>query len=183
MQILNKAATLVFLGLLCTTAGAQGRASTYTNEKVDTEPTDMNQTLIQFSPSAHQIQKINENMTVLQAQLNLLDLQFKVASKRRELIEINGDTVASAFGSKNGNPSVVSVLGLKGQLEALLVFPGGVTQRVKAGDLIDDRRVLSINVNEVILTDLKGKNPQRLAFGNAATLIKASNAPSIPGRN
>ena len=58
--------------------------------------------------------------------------------------------------------------GLKGNLEAVLVFPGGVTTRVKAGDVIDERRVAKVAINEVVLTDLKGRNVQRLAFGSSA---------------
>lgn len=129
--------------------------------------------------TAAEIQKINEQMTLLQAQLNQLELKAKIASKQKE---INGASAAgvvqSSFDSKIGNPSVVSVAGLKGNLEALLVFPGGVTQRVKAGDIIDDRRVARVGLNEVVLTDLKGKNVQRLAFGSAP--VTRENTP-LPG--
>jgi type IV pilus biogenesis protein PilP len=119
--------------------------------------------------SAAEIQKINENMTVLQAQLSELELKAKIAAKQREISTQAGGDALSVFGSKNGNPSVVSVAGLRGNLEAILVFPGGATQRVKVGDAIDDRRVAKVAVNEVVLTDLKGKNVQRLAFGATAT--------------
>ena len=119
--------------------------------------------------TAAEIQKINEQMTLLQAQLNQLELKARIASKQKE---INGTPavapVQSSFDMKNGNPSVVSVAGLKGNLEAVLVFPGGVTTRVKAGDVIDERRVAKVAINEVVLTDLKGRNVQRLAFGTSA---------------
>lgn len=124
----------------------------------------------QNSPAAMEIQRINENMTVLQAQLNQLELQVKVAGKKRDLSGLNGDAAQSSFNSKKGNPSVVSVAGLKGQLEAVLVFPGSSTQRVKEGDIIDDRRVVKVSANEVILSDLKGKNIQRLTFGTSAVI-------------
>jgi type IV pilus biogenesis protein PilP len=135
--------------------------------------------------TAAEIQKINENMTLLQAQLNELELKAKIVTKQREITtqaktqDGSAALVVSSFASKSGNPSVVSVAGLKGSLEAVLVFPGGVTQRVKTGDVIDDRRVSKIAVNEVVLTDLKGKNVQRLAFGNSATVREA--LPSGPG--
>lgn len=116
--------------------------------------------------TAAEIQKINENMTLLQAQLNQLELKAKIASKQKEISGTSADSVQSSFDSKNGNPSVVAVVGLKGHLEATLIFPGGVTQRVREGDLIDDRRVTKVALNEVVLTDLKGKNVQRLAFGS-----------------
>lgn len=130
--------------------------------------------------TAAEIQKINEQMTVLQARLNELDLRAKIAAKQKE---INGSAATdsgaqSSFDRKNGIPSVISVAGLRGNLEAVLVFPGGVTQRVKAGDVIDDRRVAKVAINEVVLTDLKGRNVQRLAFG--ASPITRENTPLPP---
>lgn len=128
--------------------------------------------VLQISPmsaaTAAEIQKISENMTVLSAQLSELDLKAKIAAKQRELQGFDRATPFSPLGSSSGLPSVISVAGLKGHLEALLVFPGGVVQRVKAGDVIGDRKVTTVAVNEVILTDLKGKNSQRLAFGTTA---------------
>jgi len=117
--------------------------------------------------TAAEIQRINEQMTLLQAQLNQLELKAKIASKQKEInVAAPVNPLPSAFGSRNGNPSVLSVAGLKGQLEAVLVFPGGVTQRVRAGDVIDDRRVAKVALTEVVLTDLKGRTVQRLAFGS-----------------
>jgi type IV pilus biogenesis protein PilP len=129
--------------------------------------------------TAAEIQKINEQMTLLQAQLNQLELKAKIASKQKEISGATGETpVQSSFASRNGNPSVVSVSGLKGKLDAVLVFPGGVTQRVRAGDVIDDRRVAKVALTEVVLTDLKGKSIQRLAFG--ASPVTRENTP-LPG--
>jgi type IV pilus biogenesis protein PilP len=126
--------------------------------------------------TAAEIQKINEQMTLLQAQLNQLELKAKIASKQKEISGATGETpLHSSFASRNGNPSVLSVSGLKGRLEAVLVFPGGVTQRVRAGDVIDDRRVAKVALTEVVLTDLKGKSIQRLAFG--ASPVTRENTP------
>ena len=127
--------------------------------------------------TAAEIQKINEQMTVLQARLNELDLRAKIAAKQKEINGSSGDVAAaqSSFDRKNGIPSVVSVAGLRGNLQALLVFPGGVTQRVKTGDVIDDRRVAKVAINEVVLTDLKGQHVQRLAFGT--TPMTRENTP------
>lgn len=126
--------------------------------------------------TAAEIQKINEQMTLLQARLNELDLRAKIAAKQKEINGTSAEATAqSSFDRKNGIPSVVSVAGLRGNLEALLVFPGGVTQRVKAGDVIDDRRVAKVAINEVVLTDLKGQHVQRLAFG--ATPMTRENTP------
>jgi type IV pilus biogenesis protein PilP len=130
--------------------------------------------------TAAEIQKINEQMTLLQAQLNQLELKARIASKQKE---INGTAASpplqSSFDAKSGNPSVVSVAGLKGQLEAVLVFPGGVTTRVRTGDVIDERRVAKVAINEVVLTDLKGRNVQRLAFGTSA--MTREHTPLVPG--
>ena len=120
------------------------------------------------SSLALQIQRINERMALLQAQLNELELQARISAKRKE-IDSAGRSVRtdSAFDSRAGLPSVQSVAGLQGRLEAVLVFASGVTQRVKAGDVLDDRRVANVSLNEVVLTDLHGRNVQRLAFGVA----------------
>lgn len=124
-----------------------------------------------ISGTAFEIQKINENMTILQAQLSQLDLQVQLATKRRDLSGLNGETTGfSSFSAKKGNPAIVSVAGLKGHLEAVLVFPGGATQRVKVGDVIDERKVTTVSRNEVVLTHLKGKNTQRLSFNTSATM-------------
>lgn len=132
--------------------------------------------------TAAEIQKINEQMTLLQARLNELDLRAKIAAKQKEINGTTPDATAqSSFDRKNGNPSVVSVAGLKGNLEALLVFPGGVTQRVRAGDVIDDRRVAKVAINEVVLTDLKGRNVQRLAFGAAPMTRENTPLPAAAG--
>lgn len=118
--------------------------------------------------TAQEVQRMSESMTIFQAQFNLLELKAKIAEKQRDLATLDGSDAVTSFGRKAGNPSVVGVAGLLGSLEAVLIFPGGVTQRVKAGDVIEGRRVQKIAVNEVVLADMKGKNPQRLAFGSAS---------------
>lgn len=132
--------------------------------------------------TAAEIQKINEQMTLLQAKLNELDLRAKIAAKQKEISISGGESGSqSSFDRKNGVPSVVSVAGLKGNLEALLVFPGGVTQRVKSGDVIDDRRVAKVAINEVVLTDLKGHNIQRLAFGSSPMTRESTPLQPVAG--
>jgi type IV pilus biogenesis protein PilP len=120
------------------------------------------------SAAAAEIQSISENKTVLEARLSELELQAKIAAKKKELSNLNGGSTFSALGSSLGDPSVIYVQGLKGHVEALLAFPGGVVQRVKAGDTVGDRKVARISTNEVALTDLNGKNERRLAFGTSA---------------
>lgn len=133
--------------------------------------------------TAAEIQRINERLALLQAQLNELELQARISTKRRE---IQGAATSagpdSAFHSTAGVPAVLSVAGRMGRLEAVLVFPGGVTQRVKAGDVIHDRRVAKVSLNEVVLTDLHGRKAQRLAFGSAPAVreLSPSYAPPPP---
>jgi type IV pilus biogenesis protein PilP len=158
-------------GVLAPTPAAQPLTPTQLpSSKAQTPVVPIAIAQIQNSAAAMEIQRINENMTVLQAQLNQLELQVKVAGKKRDLSGLKGYGAQSSFDSKKGNPSVVSVAGIKGHLEAVLVFPGSSTQRVKEGDIIDDRRVVKVAANEVILADLKGKNTQRLTFGTSAVI-------------
>ncbi|HEX2544499.1 MAG TPA: type IV pilus biogenesis protein PilP [Ramlibacter sp.] len=135
--------------------------------------------------TAAEIQRINEQMALLQAQLNRLELQARIAAKHKEIEQAStggaAPAAASAFDSRAGLPSVVSVAGLKGRLEAVLVFPGGLTQRVRAGDVIDERRVARVALNEVVLTDLQGKKVQRLAFGSAPLTREPANAAPNAG--
>ena len=130
--------------------------------------------------AAAEIQGINENMTVLQARLNEMELKAKIAAKQKELNGMQGNSTFSALGSSLGDPSVIYVQGLKGQVEALLAFPGGVVQRVKPGDIVGDRKVARISLNEVALTDLNGKNERRLAFGTSA-VARDTGAPGPSG--
>lgn len=128
------------------------------------------------SLSAAEIQRISEDNTVLSARLGQLELKAKIAAKQKELASLDAGS-QSPFGSAGGAPSVVSVSGLKGQLEAVLAFTGNVIQRVKVGDVIGDRKVTSISLNEVVLSDLKGKTQQRLAFGSSPVMRDVSQGP------
>lgn len=176
--------TLMAAWLACAMAGAQpANAPLVASPPAAVAPASVSLPSSPMSAAtAAEIQKINEQMTLLQAQLNQLELKARIASKQKE---INGTASApplqSSFDTKNGNPSVVSVAGLKGNLEAVLVFPGGVTTRVKAGDVIDERRVARVAINEVVLTDLKGRNVQRLAFGSSPMTREQTPLLSING--
>lgn len=132
--------------------------------------------------SAGEIQKINESMTVLSARLAQVELEAKIAAKEKEIGGLNSapSLKAGPLSGLDGMPSVVSVAGLKGKLEARLAFPSGGFLRVKAGDVIGNRKILSIAINEVVLADVNGKNPQRLAFGSSAQTREASAAMPLP---
>ncbi len=134
--------------------------------------------------AAEKIQVINENMTILQAQLNELELKAKIAAKQKELNGMQGGSTFSALGSSLGDPSVIYTQGLKGHVEALLAFPGGVVQRVKPGDIVGDRKISRVSLNEVAFTDLNGKNERRLAFGTTAVTRDSSStaAGGAPGQ-
>ena len=129
---------------------------------------------------ALQIQRINERMALLQAQLNELELQARISAKRKEIDSAgHSPRTDSVFARRAGLPSVQSVAGVKGRLEAVLVFANGVTQRVQAGDVLEDRRVAKVSRNEVVLTDLHGRSVQRLAFGGAP-LVRESTPVAGP---
>lgn len=132
------------------------------------------------SANAAEIQRINEEMTVMTARLAQLELQSKIAAKQKEIsgMDTTQESSRSPLNSGASTPSVVSVSGLKGHLEAVLVFPQGLSQRVKKGDVIGDRKVAMVAINQVVLTDMAGKNPQRLAFGTTATAITREGGPS-----
>ena len=133
--------------------------------------------------TAAEIQRINEQMALLQAQLNRLELEAKIAAKRKEIEAATVVAPAAAQDapdSLGGTPSVLSVAGLKGQLEAVLVFPGGLSQRVKVGDVIGQRRVGRVSLNEVLLSDLQGRRQQRLAFGSTPLTREGSAPPGPP---
>lgn len=131
---------------------------------------------------AAEVQRITEKMTVMNARLAELELRAKITAKEREISLASGSAPSSPLGSSAGNPSVASVAGLKGNLEAVLVFPGGLVQRVKVGDVIGDRSVSVVSINQVILTDTKTKGVTRLAFGTSAVVKEqASTQNSFPG--
>ena len=203
LQIVPRRVTRTLLASICAIAVAavQGQQLNVPKPSGDREPaspvTGVATGLVS-SPSsaatAAEIQRINEHMALLQAQLNELELQARISNKRKEIESAATSAgTASAFDSKAGLPSVQSVAGLKGRLEAVLVFPGGFTQRVKAGDVVDDRRVTTVSLNEVVLTDLQGRKVQRLAFGGAPAVRENTQAtgtvptlpayaPPVPGR-
>jgi len=170
------------LALLCVASGvsAQPAAKPPTMPQAPVEiitetapppaPVSAARTTTMNAGNAAEIQRINENMTVKSARLGELNLEAQIATKQKEINALKATTGAGAgaFDSARGTPSVVSVAGLKGALEAVLVFPGGAVQRVKAGDVIADRKVVSVGINEVLLADLKGRNVQRLGFGSSA---------------
>lgn len=63
---------------------------------------------------------------MLQARLNELDLQANIAAKRKEIdgtANFAGATSAGSTFNDTTDPTILSVAGLKGQLEAVLAFP------------------------------------------------------------
>jgi type IV pilus biogenesis protein PilP len=128
--------------------------------------------------TAIEIGKIGENMTLLQAQFAELELKLKITQKQKEIdalaapqAKLNQTSTASVP-IKKANPIVASVSGIKGSLEAVLVFPNGFTQRSRLGDIFDDKRVERISATEVVLSDLNGKNPQYLSFNTSPSPVE-----------
>jgi type IV pilus biogenesis protein PilP len=123
-----------------------------------------------------EVQEINERNTVLRARLAEKELEAKIAAKSKEVRELNGSAQQSGY---FGPITVLSVDGLKGSLEAVLSFQSGASQRVRAGDQIGNRRVFSVTLDDVVLTDSRGRK-ERIPVG--ATPSSSSVMPPLPGQ-
>ena len=128
-----------------------------------------------------EVQEINERNTVLRARLAEKELEAKIAAKSKEVRELNGRELnGSAHQSGYFGPiTVLSVDGLKGSLEAVLSFQSGASHRVRAGDQIGNRRVFSVALDDVVLTDSRGRK-ERIPVG--ATPSSSSVMPPLPGQ-
>jgi len=121
-----------------------------------------------------ELQEINQRRALSEAQLKeaeaqkkLLDIQTQIglldASKKG-----NSATAGAVapLEADRGIPSVAYVEGLKGRLEAVLVYRGNARQRVKVGDVTNGATVQKIALNEVVLVDMKSKAAIQLQFSN-----------------
>lgn len=133
--------------------------------------------------STEEVQAVSERIAVLEARLKELELE----NKTKKLIAENAQLGAAAQRSANvdadsdyGVPTVDRVEGLKGALEAVLVYRGNVRQRVKEGDQIFGSMVRRIAINEVVLVDVKSGRSNRLQFGAAPVTRDGSGQPGMP---
>lgn len=133
--------------------------------------------------SVEEIQAVSERIAVLEARLKELELE----NKTKKLIAENAQLGAAAQRSANvdadsdyGVPTVDRVEGLKGALEAVLVYRGNVRQRVKEGDQIFGSIVRRIAINEVLLVDVKSGKSNRLQFGAGPVTRDGAGQPGMP---
>ncbi len=121
--------------------------------------------------TAEELQQLADRTAVLEAQLKAVELENKVQQQTNELAA-RGTAArrsATALGSESdyGTPTVSYVEGVKGALEAVLLYRGNVRQRVKEGDAVYGAVVKKISLNEVVLLDVKSRSNVRLQFGTA----------------
>jgi type IV pilus biogenesis protein PilP len=124
--------------------------------------------------AAEKIAKINESIAILTAQKAELELRAQIANKQAEIDKSGAGSAgyaggagrqASAGGHDIGLPVVRSIEGMDGRLVAMLVFSGGLMQRVKQGEKIHgDWTVADIGTHSLTLT--RGREIVRLGPPN-----------------
>lgn len=133
----------------------------------------------QTEPSTvDQLQATNERVLLLEARVKELELQKKVQGINAELS--GGGRVGSSVSTLDyGTPTVQSVEGRKGHLEAVLQYQGGVRQRVREGDSVFGSKVTLISLNEVVLYNASSKRADRLQFATGTSAIREAGAPGV----
>jgi type IV pilus biogenesis protein PilP len=121
--------------------------------------------------TTEELQQLADRTAVLEAQLKAVELENKVQQQTNELTARGTAARRSAASidsdSDYGTPTVAYVEGVKGSLEAVLVYRGNVRQRVREGDAVYGTVVKKISLNEVVLLDVKTRTNVRLQFGTA----------------
>lgn len=129
-----------------------------------------------------QIQAITERTAVLEAQLKEMELRGRLerATADRAQRDASAGRTSPTLDSGVGTPVVSHVEGRKDSLEALLIYPNGARQRVRTGDSLYGAVVQKIELNEVLLLDVKAKATVRLQFAAAHPQASATNSPTLP---
>lgn len=121
--------------------------------------------------TAEELQQLADRTAVLEAQLKAVELENKVQQQTNELATRGTAARRSATSIESdfdyGTPTVFYVEGVKGALEAVLLYRGNVHQRVRDGDVVFGKIVKKISLNEVVLLDVKTRSNVRLQFGTA----------------
>lgn len=127
---------------------------------------------------ADRVRQINEDIAVLSAQLQKLELEAKIAGKEAEKSRSNGAGAPSfANQATDEMPVVRAIDGMDGKLVATLAMRGGVVQPVREGEKFGAWTTKTITVNSVTLA--RGKETIRVPFGNEPP--GASNQSGGPG--
>lgn len=115
-----------------------------------------------------ELQSTGERIAILEAKLKEAELENKLLQQSSEIAQRGASAKRGSsldFDTEYGTPTVSQVEGIKGSLEAVLVYRGNVRQRVREGDVVYGAVVKKIVLNEVTLLDPKTKRTQRLQFG------------------
>lgn len=130
--------------------------------------------------TAEEIARINEQIAVLAAQKQKLQLEVDIASKQAEITKLAG--MGAPVNTDRGvTPVVRSIEGADGKFYATLAFGNGVQQTVKVGEKIHgDWTIAQIDVSSVTLT--RGRERIKLPFGNEPPPAQGNSAgQSLPG--
>lgn len=120
------------------------------------------------SSTTEELQSTGERIAILEAKLKEAELENKLLQQSAEIAQRGASAKRGSsldFDTEYGTPTVLQVEGIKGSLEAVLVYRGNVRQRVREGDVVYGAIVKKIVLNEVTLLDPKSKKTQRLQFG------------------
>jgi type IV pilus biogenesis protein PilP len=131
-----------------------------------------------------ELQEINQRRALSEAQLKEAEAQKRLLDIHAQigLLDASKKANSSTAGpmapleADRGIPTVAYVEGLKGRLEAVLVYRGNARQRVKVGDVANGAMVQKIALNEVVLVDVKSKAAIQLQFSNTFIPRESANA-------
>lgn len=128
--------------------------------------------------AAAKLEKLNEEIAVLTAQKQKLNLEAEVNAKQ---LELGRSRNSSSLDSEQGAvPVVRSIEGIDGKLYATLSFGNGMQQTVKQGEKIHGGWIVTqIDVKSVLLT--KGSDRVRLAFGKDPSPYQTNGQPTAIG--
>lgn len=131
---------------------------------------------------ANEIQLLEQRKTKLELEKAVKTLEMEVGPMGRPVAQANPRAVNALDQNVYGIPLVQAVEGLKGKLEAVLIYRGSERQRVREGDVVYGARVARIAVNEVQLVDTNSGVVHRLQFGSRAVTESqgASAQPTLP---
>lgn len=127
-----------------------------------------------------QLQRINDNIALLNARKQELELRSQVASKQAEIDRITNADISNIDRARH--PVVQSIEGADGKMVATLGFGSGTQQNVRQGDAISGGwQVSRIAVDAVYIT--RGKDRVRLAYGQEPPPPQPQYPTTVPPLN
>lgn len=125
--------------------------------------------------AAQQIFGSNEQMAVLSARLNELEIKSKIAEKEDEMRKRGGTSQPGLGADNEGLPVVRAIEGVDGRLRATLMMPNrNGLQSVAEGEKFGVWTVKKISINAVYMS--RNNENIRLSFGTAPENQTASGA-------